>query len=43
MTVEAADKPGRWVLAVDLVRENSTWFSQAGSPCLRLPFRIRRR
>jgi len=36
------DKPGRYLLAVDLVRENRTWFSEAGSPFLKIPFHIRK-
>ncbi len=38
--VRAPEHPGRYVLAVDLVRENTTWYSNAGSPCLRVPFRV---
>lgn len=41
MQIKMPDKPGRYVLAVDLVRENTTWFSDSGSPCLRIPFHIR--
>ena len=32
---------GRYVLAVDLVREGTAWYSDGGSPCLRVPFRVR--
>lgn len=30
--VEAPSQPGAWLLEVDLVREEITWFSRAGSP-----------
>ena len=41
MRIVMPDKPGRYVLAVDLVRENASWFSDAGVPYLQIPFRIR--
>jgi SAM-dependent methyltransferase len=43
LRVKAPDQPGRYYLAVDLVREGEGWFSDAGIPWLRLPFRIFRR
>jgi hypothetical protein len=39
--IKMPDRPGRYLLAIDLVRENTTWFSDAGSPSLRIPFHIR--
>jgi SAM-dependent methyltransferase len=39
--VRTPAEPGRYVLALDLVQEQRTWFSRAGSPCLRIPFRAR--
>ena len=33
--------PGRYRLAIDLVQEGLTWFSQAGWPCLEIPFDVR--
>ncbi|MFC2161381.1 class I SAM-dependent methyltransferase [Acidobacteriota bacterium] len=41
LQIKMPDKSGRYVLAIDLVRENTTWFSDAGSPFLRIPFHIR--
>lgn len=41
LAVRAPSRPGRYRLAVDLVREGVTWFSQAGRPCLEIPFEIR--
>ena len=32
--------PGKYLLAVDLVKEDVTWFSQRGIPPLRLKFRV---
>jgi SAM-dependent methyltransferase len=40
LIVRAQPAPGRYHLAVDLVREGVTWFSQAGHPCLEIPFRV---
>lgn len=42
LKVRALDTPGRYQLAVDMVQESTTWFSDAGSPCLKVPVRIRR-
>jgi SAM-dependent methyltransferase len=39
-TARAPSVPGQYRLAVDLVREGVTWFSQAGHPCLEIPFRV---
>ena len=41
LKVKAPDPRGRYMLAVDLVRESTTWYSDAGSPCLRIPIRVR--
>ena len=40
ITVRAPSTPGRYRLAIDLVREGVTWFSQAGRPWLEVPFDI---
>ncbi|MBD3413245.1 MAG: methyltransferase domain-containing protein [Candidatus Aminicenantes bacterium] len=40
--VRAPDKPGRYILAVDLVCEGVTWFSQTGSPCLSIPIGVQK-
>lgn len=42
LKVRALDTPGRYQLAIDMVKESTTWFSDAGSPCLRVPVTIRR-
>lgn len=36
----APSRPGWYVLAIDLVHEGVTWFSDAGSPWLEIPFRV---
>ena len=41
--IVAPDRAGRLMLAVDLVREQVTWFSQAGHPWMAVPFTVRRR
>lgn len=41
MTIVAPTAPGNYRLAVDLVREGVTWFSQAGRPWLEVAFTIR--
>ena len=33
-------QPGRYVLAIDLVREGVTWFSERGQPPKRVKFRV---
>ena len=35
--IQAPVRPGRYTLAIDLVREHVTWFSEAGAPPLRVP------
>jgi SAM-dependent methyltransferase len=40
LRIRCPDKPGRLTLAVDLVHERVTWFSQAGAPPLRVPIRV---
>jgi hypothetical protein len=40
--VEAPSSPGKRVLAVDLVHEGVTWFSEQGVPPHRVSFRIDR-
>jgi SAM-dependent methyltransferase len=40
--LRAPDRPGRYLLALDLVDEGTAWFSDAGVPCLLVPFRVSR-
>ena len=40
IAARAPATPGRYRFAIDLVREGVTWFSQAGHPCLEIPFRV---
>ena len=40
--IRVPDRTGRVVLALDLVREQVTWFSQAGQPWMTVPFTVRR-
>ncbi len=40
MRIVTLDHSGRIILAIDLVHEGVTWFSQAGSPCHRIEFRV---
>jgi hypothetical protein len=39
--VRAPSRPGRYQLAIDLVREDVTWFSEAGHPWFALDFDVR--
>jgi len=39
--IKCPDAPGRYTLAVEMVREGVTWFSEAGVAPLRIPFRVR--
>jgi SAM-dependent methyltransferase len=41
MNVRAPARAGKHQLAIDLVKENVTWFSQAGHPWLVVPFTVR--
>jgi len=41
ITIIAPAAPGKYRLAIDLVREGVTWFSQAGRVWLEIPFEIR--
>jgi SAM-dependent methyltransferase len=41
VAVRAPDAAGRYNLAIDLVREGVTWFSEAGHPWLAVPFTVR--
>jgi len=43
LRVKTPDRPGRYFLAVDMVREGEAWFSDAGVPWLRIAFRVSRR
>jgi len=40
LRIRCPDEPGRFTLVVDLVHEHVTWFSHAGAPPLRIPFRV---
>lgn len=40
MQVMAPDRAGRYILAIDLVQEGKSWFSEAGTPCLRIPVKV---
>jgi SAM-dependent methyltransferase len=40
--IDAPSEPGSYILAIDLVQENKTWFRDAGSPPLEVPLRIKR-
>lgn len=40
MQIMAPDTEGRYILAIDLVQEGKSWFSEAGTPCLRIPIKV---
>jgi SAM-dependent methyltransferase len=42
LTVHAPAAAGRYVLAIDLVKEGVTWFSETGQPCHAAPIDVRR-
>ncbi len=42
LRIRAPERPGKYLLAFDLVEEGTCWFSDAGVPCLQVPVRIRR-
>ena len=41
LKIRTPTQPGRYLLAIDMVRESTCWFSDAGSPTLRVPMKIR--
>jgi SAM-dependent methyltransferase len=41
MVVQTPSTPGRYTLQIDLVEENVTWFSRAGTPPLNSPVHVR--
>jgi len=43
LRIKAPDRPGRYFLAVDMVREGAAWYSDAGIPWRPIPFRVTRR
>jgi SAM-dependent methyltransferase len=40
LRIRCPDEPGRFTLAIDLIQEHVTWFSEAGAPPLRVPLRV---
>ena len=40
LRIETPPAPGRYILAVDLVEEGVTWFSEAGAPMLKRAFTV---
>ena len=40
-TFDAPQRPGRYQLAIDIVREGVTWFSEAGHPWFAVQFEVR--
>ena len=40
LVVNAPPKPGRYLLELDMLQENVSWFGLRGSPTLRLPVRV---
>jgi len=40
MRVILPQAPGRYTLAIDVVHETAAWFSEEGSPCLKVPFNV---
>jgi len=40
LKIKTPAKPGRYLLAIDMVRESKCWYSDAGSPSLRVPMKI---
>ena len=43
LTIRTPATPGRYQLAIDLVHEGVTWFSEAGHPWFALAFEVRSR
>lgn len=40
LRIRVPERPGRYVLALDLVQEGAAWYSAAGCPCLRVAFTV---
>lgn len=41
LRIKCPDAPGTYTLAIEMVREGVTWFSEAGVAPLRIPFKVR--
>jgi SAM-dependent methyltransferase len=42
LKILAPEKPGKYILAIDLVQEGKTWYSEAGNPSLQIPMVIKK-
>ena len=43
MKISAPAHPGKYILAIDLVQEGKTWYSEAGNPSLRIHIKIKKK
>ncbi len=43
MKILSPEKPGHYVLAIDLVQEGKTWYSEAGNPSLRIRLVVKKK
>lgn len=41
MKILSPDRPGKYILTIDLVREGKTWFSEFGTPCKHIHMKIK--
>jgi SAM-dependent methyltransferase len=43
LKILSPEKPGRYILAIDLVQEGKTWYSEAGNPSLQIHMKIKKK
>lgn len=43
LKIVAPDHPGKYILAIDLVQEGKTWYSEAGNPSLQVRINIKKK
>lgn len=43
MRIVSPEHPGKYILAIDLVEEGKTWYSEAGNPCLRVRVAVKKK
>jgi hypothetical protein len=43
LKISAPESPGKYILAIDIVQEGKTWYSDAGNPSLQIKMNIKKK